>query len=112
MAKYKKSPAPVPPARNLTVRNDIAAFIREGPASARDISMAASVPEKLVYEHLEHIRLSFKKTTSSFLVTPARCNSCGFVFTKRERLRGPGRCPICRSAAIEEPLFAIKDGGG
>jgi hypothetical protein len=40
-------------------------------------------------------------------VTPAECRKCGFVFQKREKLKKPGKCPICRSESIEEPLFGI-----
>ncbi|MBA3060962.1 MAG: transcriptional regulator, partial [Nitrospirae bacterium] len=39
---------------------------------------------------------------------PAECAKCSFVFRKRERLKKPGKCPICRSEFIQEPLFLIK----
>jgi predicted Zn-ribbon and HTH transcriptional regulator len=42
------------------------------------------------------------------VVEPARCQVCGFVFKKRDRLTSPGRCPSCRSSRIEEPLFTIQ----
>jgi len=42
-------------------------------------------------------------------MTPAECRSCGFVFSKRDRLTPPGKCPICRCETIFEPLFAIRE---
>jgi len=41
-------------------------------------------------------------------VDAAECRSCGFVFTKRDRLATPGKCPICRCESISEPFFTIR----
>lgn len=68
------------------------------------------VPEKAVYGHLEHIQLS-RKRENDFVLTPAECKGCGFVFRKRDRLTPPGKCPVCRKEAIEDPLFSISGGG-
>ena len=111
MAKRKKDPAPVPPARSRTARIAVADYIKDTDATAREISMTVGVSEKQVYEHLGHIRQSLKKKEGAiFRMTPAECRSCGFVFAKRERLTRPGRCPICRSVAIEAPVFGIVSG--
>lgn len=83
-------------------------LIREQPLSARDISIEVRIAEREVYEHLEHIRLTIQP--HAFLeVTPADCRSCGFVFSKRDRLTPPGKCPVCRGESIEDPLFSIRD---
>jgi predicted Zn-ribbon and HTH transcriptional regulator len=68
----------------------------------------AHVPEKEVYGHLEHIRRSIQVGCDHLEITPAECRDCGFVFAKRERLAPPGKCPVCRSEAIFDPLFAIR----
>jgi hypothetical protein len=40
---------------------------------------------------------------------PAVCKKCGFVFAKREKLKRPGKCPVCRGESIREPRFTIEE---
>lgn len=91
-----------------TLRRAISELILDEPLSAREISVRAHLMEKEVYGHLEHIRHSLHAGGSHLEVTPAECCSCGFLFSKRDRLLPPGKCPICRSETIFEPLFAIR----
>jgi len=84
------------------------ALLEDGPLSARDISGAAGIPEKEVYPHLEHIQRSLLRERRRLIVSPAVCKKCGFVFKKRRRLTRPGKCPVCRSETLVEPLFAIR----
>jgi len=91
-----------------TLRRTIAELIRDEPLSAREISVQAHLMEKEVYGHLEHIRHSLHAAGRQLEVTPAECRACGFVFSKRDRLTPPGKCPLCRCETIFEPLFAIR----
>lgn len=102
----KPKEAPIPAERYNTIRQDIIRNLTGNILSAREISGAVGIPEKDVYQHLEHIRKSLKKRLT---VIPAQCANCGFIFRKRERLSKPGRCPVCREGKIEEPLFSIKE---
>lgn len=90
-----------------TVRRELVAALEEGPCSAKDLSAAVGIPEKEVYGHLEHIQRTMSASGRHFTVTPAECRKCGFVFSKRERLKKPGKCPACRGESIREPLFFI-----
>ncbi|HJV65147.1 MAG TPA: transcriptional regulator [Geomonas sp.] len=72
--------------------------------TAREISGRVGIPEKEVLEHLEHIRAALH---GALVVIPAECMGCGFLFRKRERLKGPGKCPVCRSERIAEPSFTV-----
>ncbi len=104
---YEKKPF-IPAERHETVRQEIMDNIRGRTLSAKDISVLVRIPEKEVCGHLEHIRMSMGRGGHELLVTPAQCRKCGFEFKKRDRLTKPGKCPVCRSEAIEEPLFSIK----
>ena len=104
----KKEPF-VPAERHETVRREIVEILRGQILSAKDISAAARIPEKEVYDHLEHIQRSLIKQEYHLAVTPAECKKCGFIFKKREKLKKPGRCPVCRGESIEEPLFSLED---
>ena len=91
--KQRSRKPDIPRPAEETLRRVISELIREEPLSAQEISVRAHLTEKDVYSQLE--------------VTPAECRSCGFVFSKRERLTPPGKCPLCRCETIFEPLFAI-----
>ena len=98
----------VPVERQDTIRHEIIAALKDQTLSAKDISAEVHVSEKDVYEHLEHIERSTHATGHQLTVIPAECEKCGFVFKKRERLKKPGRCPVCHGEKIQEPLFSIK----
>ncbi len=109
MAKLKITKDPVvPEERYETLRRRIVTLLKEGPLSGRDLSNELRIPERDVYEHLEHIRKTMNKGEYGFVVLPARCTKCGFVFRKRGRLKKPGKCPMCRSESVEEPVFSVE----
>ena len=95
-------------ARKETVRQRLRAILEEESLSARELSGMVGVPEREVYGHLEHLRLSLRGSGRELAVAPARCRQCGFLFRKRDRLGKPGRCPQCRQTSIAEPLFRIE----
>jgi len=103
--KNPKEPT-IPAARQETIRQNIVSLLKEKTLSVKDISFYVIIPVKDVCEHLEHIQKN--KRDYPLNITPAKCNKCGFVFKKRERLEKPGKCPVCRGRLIEEPLFSIK----
>lgn len=97
--------------QDLTTRQRIAMSLRGASMTAKDISRAASVMEKEVSWHLEHIArsLSSAGSTERLLVEPSSCLNCGFVFRKRQRLKTPSKCPICASEEITETRFRITE---
>lgn len=97
----------MPPERHETIRREIMEVLEGNSLSARDISGNVGVSVRDAYEHLEHIQKTINRKEYRLIVTPAECRKCGFVFRKRERLKKPGKCPVCRSESIEEPLFSI-----
>jgi transcriptional regulator len=106
--KKRPKEAVVPEERYETLRRRIVALLKEGPLGGKELSGQLRVPERDVYDHLEHIRKTMNKGDHKLTVTPARCNKCSFVFAKRGRLKRPGKCPICHSESLEEPLFSIQ----
>lgn len=84
--------------------------LRTGMLTARDISQAVGIKEKDVIEHLPHVAKSVRHSGSGeerFVVEPSECLNCAFVFKKRERLRTPGKCPVCRSEEITETRYGV-----
>jgi len=89
-----------------TTRQAIREFLSGGPRTLRDISQELRISEKDALGHLEHIARA--RVHGRLEMEPAECNSCGYVFKKRERLGKPGRCPVCRSESISQPRYYIK----
>ncbi len=106
--KNIKSKPPVPLVRQETVRKGILSALEGQTLSVKDISGAVRISEKEVYDHLRHIQRTINKGGTTLILTPAECKKCGFKFKKRERLKKPGKCPLCRAEAIQEPLFSIR----
>ncbi len=108
--KKKKSKEPfIPVERRETIRQKIISLLEGKTLSAKDISADIRISEKEVYEHLEHIQRTINKGEHDFIIIPAECKKCSFVFRKRDRLKKPGKCPVCRSELIREPFFSVRD---
>jgi predicted Zn-ribbon and HTH transcriptional regulator len=104
----KQKQAPIPPQREDTLRQSMIALLQQNPLTAREISEQVGVAEREVYAHLVHIRQSLHREATSLSVLPAECRGCGFVFTKRDRLKRPGRCPLCRGQSISQPRYLLE----
>jgi len=103
-----KKKTTIPRSDSETVRKKILAIIEESPRTALEISSAVRIPERQVRDHLVHLRKSLRSKGRKLEQLPAHCLSCGFVFKKRDKIAGPGRCPICRKEFIAEPLFRVE----
>lgn len=110
MKKKPKEPF-IPRERQETIRQKIISVLEGQTFSAKEISSEVMVSEKEVYEHLEHIQKTLNKRERNLIITPAQCKKCSFVFRKREKLKKPSRCPVCRGEFIREQLFLIKKTG-
>lgn len=102
---------PIPAERSATLRQQIMELLARQPMTAKEISMAVGIGEKQVFPHLEHLQQSLRRQNRSLQISPPVCRHCGFTFAKRTRLKKPGKCPVCRGQAIEEPVFALPDHG-
>jgi predicted Zn-ribbon and HTH transcriptional regulator len=108
MTRARKRKEPVPAERGETLRQSIRALLAGPPLSLKEISGEVRISEKEVLGHLEHLERSLPNLGCALAVEPAECGRCGFVFSKRERLKKPGRCPVCRGEVIHEPLFSVR----
>lgn len=106
--KIKPKEPFVPSEKSETLRQSIIHVLENQTLSAKEISAHVGIPEKEVYDHLQHIQKTINNKFKTLDIVPAECNKCGFLFKKRERLKKPGRCPVCRGESITAPLFTIK----
>ncbi|OGP88873.1 MAG: hypothetical protein A2156_02410 [Deltaproteobacteria bacterium RBG_16_48_10] len=90
-----------------TLRKEIAEALERETLDQREISKIFHIKEREVLDHLQHIAKSARP--KRFIMEPAHCLDCGFMFKKRDRLSTPSRCPLCKSSSISPPRFKIAD---
>lgn len=88
-------------------RRDLLALLEREPMSVNEIARLMEVPPADVQDDLQHLLKSLRHTGQRIEVQPAHCRKCGFRF-KEDKLRKPGRCPICKGSWISEPKIAVK----
>ena len=84
--------------------------------SARDLAQLLRVPEREIEAHLVHIaktvgdgrRRRDGLPGRAFVLEPAVCGQCRYIFRERTRLTTPSRCPRCRSEHVVPPGFEIR----
>ena len=103
----RKRGAPIPTERGATVRASLVEALKEGPATARELSERVGIPEKDVPEHLEHVERSLEAHGEHLVIDAAECIACGYAFKGRRKLTRPGKCPECGSERIDPPAFHI-----
>ncbi len=88
-----------------TLRKEIAEALEKRFLDVREISRLFGIKEREVLDHLQHIARSAHP--KRFTIEPAYCHQCGFLFKKRDRLKTPSRCPLCKSESLSPPRFKI-----
>lgn len=104
--KNVKSKFPVE--KETTIRIEIMELLKNKELSMIEISKLVGISEKNISNHIEHIKKSLSNTGYFLKIKPAVCLECGYTFRKREKIKKPTKCPICRSEHIEDPLFKIE----
>jgi predicted Zn-ribbon and HTH transcriptional regulator len=90
----------------VTIRQQIMELITDRPRSCRELAAVIRIPEREVEDHLAHIaRTTARDRQFRFMLEPAACGHCGFIFRTRTRLTRPSRCPSCRSEDISAPKY-------
>jgi predicted Zn-ribbon and HTH transcriptional regulator len=91
-----------------TPRQRIIGLITGTRLSSYQLAQMLGVPERQVEDHLTHVvKTIARDKTRRFILDPARCQDCDFVFRNRGRLTSPSRCPHCRSETIAAPRYGI-----
>lgn len=91
-----------------TIRQQIIELLSERDMSAREVSQTVRIREREVYEHLPHIARSLAAQRKKLIILPFQCLACGYVFEERKRFTRPGRCPRCKKAHLERPMYRIR----
>ena len=93
----------------LTARQRLIEALTNHLYSTRQLAGMLALPERQIEDHLLHIVRSLRRDrTRRFIMEPATCQGCEFVFRERTRLTCPSRCPRCRSESISVPRYRIE----
>lgn len=104
-------PDEVAPEAHQTLRQQLVARLRSGPASFEELRRALRLTAKALDDELRHVERSLRGGPDALHVTPAVCAGCGYEFAGREerRFRTPSRCPACRSERIDDAVLHIRE---
>ncbi|WP_049971235.1 transcriptional regulator [Haladaptatus cibarius] len=91
-----------------TTREQIADFLRETPAAPSTLAVEFDITPGSALRHAKHIARSVESGDEQLLVAPPECRDCGFDRFDDPANR-PSRCPECKSEAIDEPTFTIRN---
>ncbi|MDH5640731.1 MAG: hypothetical protein OEY28_05515 [Nitrospira sp.] len=96
-----------------TVRQRMMDLLIHARRSSHQLAQLLGIPERQVEDHLTHVVKSLARNrTRRFILDPAACPDCGFVFRDRRKLTKPSRCPSCRSEGITAPRYGIEPTNG
>jgi predicted Zn-ribbon and HTH transcriptional regulator len=93
---------------NRTVRRRLAELLSLGDWDVRALSQEMRLREKEIVEHLPHVAKTVKAAGRRFVIVPAECLGCGFLFENRVKYAKPGRCPKCKRDRIQSPMFRVE----
>lgn len=97
------------PAQRQTIRQQIAESLTGTLLSAHQLAGMLGIREREAEEHLTHIvKTVARDRTKQFVIDPANCVACGYVFRGRTKLTTPSRCPKCKSEGVSPPRFGIQ----
>jgi transcriptional regulator len=101
-------PCRMPPPER-TVRQRMIELLIGTRLSSYQLAQMVGLAERLIEAHLQHVvKTLARDRTHRFVLEPAACSDCGFVFRDRTKLTRPSRCPTCRSEGITAPRYGIE----
>ncbi|MFX0087547.1 MAG: transcriptional regulator [Candidatus Hodarchaeota archaeon] len=62
---------------------------------------------KTIIEDIDSVRKTIKSENKRIEVSPASCMSCNYIFSGRNRISDPSKCPECHSERISSQRFRI-----
>ena len=88
-------------------RKDLLELLSVEPRSVSRIAREMGLSRGDVEEDLRHMIRSARTAGHAVIVVPARCRTCGFVFSE-DKLSKPGKCPQCKGSRIFEPQIRVE----
>ena len=91
----------------MTRRQEIIDMLRHRQLTVKEIADEfLTIPEEIVID-LKHIKDTVHPRERLMHTDPI-CNTCGFKFKERTKLKPPSKCPKCKGHDIEHQKYYIK----
>lgn len=94
----------------MTRRQDLMALLAAGPRTASSLARELGLDRRVMHDDLRHIVLTARAAGHDVIIEPARCKSCGFLFSEA-KLAKPGKCPACKGTRVLEPMLQLRRTG-
>lgn len=92
-----------------TQRQNMMEILSRGTFTLQELSSELHMSIKEILLHLPHVQKSVRPP-GKFIIFPARCLKCGYIFKDRTKLHSPSKCPRCRESHIKEPEYHVEWG--
>ena len=90
----------------MTVRRHLIDLLTREPRSISSLARELGARRQHLEDDLRHAIQSARAAGHAITVLPAKCKTCGFVFSA-DKLTKPGRCPSCKGTRLFEPMIQI-----
>jgi predicted Zn-ribbon and HTH transcriptional regulator len=103
-------PDPVPKPETETLRERLAALLREATWPADQLAAELEIERSRLEQELAHLERSARRRGERVVVEPARCLACGAVCPPRDArpFHAPRRCPSCKQERMAWPSYGLK----
>ena len=91
----------------MTLRKRLQDLVSRQPRSVSSLARELEMDRGDLEEQLRHAIRSAQAAGHRIVVEPARCKTCGFVFSE-DRLAKPSRCPACKGSRLFEAQIRVE----
>lgn len=91
----------------MTLRKRLQDLVSRESRSVSSLARELGMDRGDLEDQLRHAIRSAQAAGHRIAVEPARCKTCGFVFSE-EKLAKPGRCPACKGSRLFEAQIKVE----
>jgi predicted Zn-ribbon and HTH transcriptional regulator len=91
----------------MTLRKHLQDLVSRQPRSVSSLARELGMSRSDLEDQLRHAIRSAQAAGHRIAVEPARCRTCGFVFSE-DKLAKPSRCPACKGSRLFEAQVRVE----
>lgn len=90
-----------------TRREKIVELLKNEDMTLQEMADLTNSAVKTIANDMDSVRKSIKSENKRIEVNPATCVGCNYIFSGRNRISDPSKCPECHSERISPQRFRI-----
>ena len=91
----------------MTLRKRLQDLVSRQPRSVSSLARELGMGRGDLEDQLRHTIRSAQAAGHRIVVEPARCKTCGFIFSE-DKLAKPSRCPECKGSRLFEAQIRVE----